>query len=67
MRLLDIRGVADKLGVSVRTVERLKRDGALPPHRLVLGAHRWLESEVDAYIAALPRFDCTRKREAVRS
>ena len=67
MRLLDIKGVADKLGVSVRTVERLKRDGNLPPHVLVLGAHRWTEESVDAYIRALPRFDCTRKREAVRS
>jgi len=65
MRLLDIKGVADKLGVSVRTVERLKRDGNLPPHVLVLGAHRWTEESVDAYIRALPRFDCTRKREAV--
>ncbi len=67
MRLLDIKAVADKLGVSVRTVERLKRQGALPPHVLVMGAHRWTEESVDAYIRALPRFDCTRKREAVRS
>jgi predicted DNA-binding transcriptional regulator AlpA len=67
VKLLDIKAVADKLGVSVRSVERLKARGELPPHRLVLGAHRWLESEVDAHIAALPRFDRTRKREAVRS
>ena len=67
MRLLDIQGVAARLAVSVRTVERLKRDGNLPPHVLVLGAHRWTEESVDAYIRALPRFDCTRKREAVRS
>lgn len=57
MRLLDIKAVADRLGVSVRTVERLKARGELPPHRLVLGAHRWVESEVDEYIARLPRFD----------
>jgi predicted DNA-binding transcriptional regulator AlpA len=67
VKLLDIKGVAARLAVSTRTVERLKKDGALPPHVLVLGAHRWTEESIDAFIRALPRFDCTRKREAVRS
>lgn len=57
MKLLDIKGVADKLRVSVRTVERLKARGELPPHRLVLGCHRWPEDEIEAFIRALPRFD----------
>ena len=57
MKLLDIKGVADKLRVSVRTVERLKARGELPAHRLVLGCHRWPEHEIEAYIRALPRFD----------
>lgn len=66
MRLLDIKGVADRLCVSVRSVERLKAAGQLPPHVLVLGAHRWRSDDIDAYIAALPRFDCTRPREAAQ-
>jgi len=60
VRLLDIKGVADKLACSVRTVERMKAAGELPPHVLVRGAHRWREDEVDALIAALPRFDAAR-------
>jgi excisionase family DNA binding protein len=62
LSLLDIKGVADKLRVSVRTVERLKKDGKLPPHRLVLGCHRWPEDEIEAYIRALPRFDAVEVR-----
>lgn len=57
MRLLDIRGVADRLCVSVRSVERLKAAGELPPHVLVLGAHRWTEESIEAFIRELPRFD----------
>jgi len=57
LSLLDIKGVADKLRVSVRTVERLKKAGKLPPHRFVLGCHRWPEDEIEAYIRELPRFD----------
>ncbi len=57
MRLLDIKGVAARLTVSTRTVERLKKDGQLPPHVLVLGSHRWTEESIEAFIRALPRFD----------
>ncbi len=57
MKLLDIKGVAERLAVSTRTVERLKKEGKLPPHRLVLGCHRWPEDEIEAFIRALPRFD----------
>lgn len=58
MRLLDIKAVADRLSCSVRTVERLRKDGKLPPHRLVMkGCHRWPEDEIEAFIRALPRFD----------
>ncbi|HKX46986.1 MAG TPA: hypothetical protein VJP77_09815 [Planctomycetota bacterium] len=60
MKLLDIDGVADKLCVSIRTVERLKEKGKLPPHVLVMGAHRWTEESINEYIRALPRFDGTR-------
>lgn len=60
MRLLDIKGVADRLACSTRTVERMKAAGELPPHVLVGrggGCHRWREDEIDALIARLPRFD----------
>ena len=73
MKLLDIDGVADRLCVSIRTVERLKEKGQLPPHRLVLGCHRWPEDEIETFIRELPRFDGTRpsprprKSKAVKS
>lgn len=59
MRLLDIKGVADKLRVSERTVERMKAAGELPPHVILPGTncHRWREDELDELIAGLPRFD----------
>jgi hypothetical protein len=62
VKLLDIKAVAERLSCSVRTVERLKKDGKLPPHRLVLGCHRWPEDEIEAFIRALPRFDAVEVR-----
>jgi len=58
VRLLKIKEVADLLAVSTRTVERLKKDGKLPPHVLVLGAHRWRSDEIEAYMRSEQlRFD----------
>lgn len=46
----------------------MKAAGELPPHVVLMkGAHRWTEESIEAFIRALPRFDCTRKREAVGS
>jgi len=58
LKLLDIRAVADRLACSVRTVERLKARGELPPHVVLMkGAHRWTDESIEAFIRALPRFD----------
>ena len=57
MRCLGIKAFAERCGVSVRTMEREKAAGNLPPWRKIRGRDVWLEEDVDAYIRALPRFD----------
>ena len=57
MSCLGIKEFAKRCGVSVRTMEREKEDGRLPPHRVIRGRHVWTEEDVEAYIRALPRFD----------
>lgn len=59
MRLIDIKAVADKLGVSSRTVHRLVAAGDLPkPVKLAERSQRWIEAEVDDWLASLPREKC---------
>jgi predicted DNA-binding transcriptional regulator AlpA len=57
-RLLSKGEVLDKIGVTYPTIWKLMRDGAFP-RPVVIGStggkNAWLESEVDAWIAALPR------------
>jgi len=58
VRCLGIKAFADRCGVSVRTMEREKAAGKLPPHRTIRSRHVWTEEDVDAYCRSLPRFDC---------
>jgi predicted DNA-binding transcriptional regulator AlpA len=60
---IDIKEFARRCGVSVRTMEREKADGNLPPWRRIRGCDVWIDEDVDAYIRALPRFDAVRKRK----
>lgn len=57
MRCLGIKQFAERCGVSVRTLEREKAAGKLPPHRVIRGRHVWTEEDVETYLRALPRFD----------
>ena len=56
MRCLGIKQFATRCGVSVRTLEREKSEGKLPPHRVIRSRHVWTEEDVEAYCRALPRF-----------
>lgn len=57
MKCLGIKQFAERCGVSVRTLEREKAAGKLPPHRVIRGRHIWTEEDVETYLRALPRFD----------
>jgi prophage regulatory protein len=51
-RLLTIKEVASKLGISRGTVWRMTRDGTFPPKVSITGRSvRWRESEVDEWIS----------------
>ena len=52
-RLLSLREVAFRIGVSVRQIYRLIHDGNLPPSIKVGRAARIPESEVNAFIEKL--------------
>ena len=51
-RLLDRRGLADRLGVSERGVTGLVSRGELPAGYLIGGVRRWQWEEVLRYLAA---------------
>jgi DNA-binding transcriptional MerR regulator len=57
VRCIGIKEFARRSGVSVRTLEREKAAGKLPPHRVIRGRHVWTEEDVETYLRALPRFD----------
>ncbi|HEX9783848.1 MAG TPA: helix-turn-helix domain-containing protein [Opitutaceae bacterium] len=52
-RLIQIREVAARLGLSVRAVYRLVASGDFPPPVKVGGATRFYLSDLEAYLAAL--------------
>lgn len=57
-RLLRIEAVAEKTGLAPTTVWAGARDGTFPaPLRVSTQVTAWKESEVDAWIATLPRSD----------
>jgi prophage regulatory protein len=53
LRIIRADELKDKVGYSIMTVWRLERDGKFPKRiQLGAGAVGWIESEVDAWIAA---------------
>ncbi len=54
LRLLDVREVAQILGIAVRTVWRLSATGELPaPVRIGARIVRWRLSDIEQYLEAL--------------
>ncbi|WP_182141098.1 AlpA family transcriptional regulator [Schaalia sp. JY-X169] len=47
---LELKDLAEILGVSYTTVYRMKNKGELPPHIKVGGLFRWRRSTVDNWI-----------------
>mgnify|MGYP006430012239 CR=1 FL=1 len=52
-RLLTVREVADRLGVSVRTVWSLRSAGEIPDAVKISNATRWRRSDIESYIRGL--------------
>ena len=57
-----VRGLADYLGLSIRTVRQMLSDGVLPSYRFE-GGRRVAASDVDAYVSAR-RATAVRRKEA---
>jgi len=53
-RLLNVKQVAEKLSMGVSTVWRDHALGKLPKARKYGLSTRWVESEIDEFIARLP-------------
>jgi predicted DNA-binding transcriptional regulator AlpA len=54
LKLLDVREVAEMLGIAVRTVWRLSATGELPPPvRLAARVRRWRLADIEQHIDAL--------------
>jgi hypothetical protein len=56
-RLLSFENVADRLGVSVRTLKQALADGMIEVEPIELGPriHRFTEEDFDTIVAAFPR------------
>jgi predicted DNA-binding transcriptional regulator AlpA len=54
IRLLSKRQVLDRVGVTYVTLWNWMRAGTFPRARVMVGKSCWIESEVDAWAAALP-------------
>jgi predicted DNA-binding transcriptional regulator AlpA len=54
-RLLSKGELMDKVGVTYPTIWKLMRQGTFPRSVVIGGKVAWLEHEVDAFIASLPR------------
>jgi predicted DNA-binding transcriptional regulator AlpA len=50
--LLTASAVADKLGISIRTLRRLELQGKVPPPLRIGGSVRWPVKLIDAWIEA---------------
>ena len=56
LRLLDVRQVAEILGIAVRTVWRLSAAGELPPPvRIGVRIVRWRLSDIEQYLENLAK------------
>jgi predicted DNA-binding transcriptional regulator AlpA len=54
-RLLDRKELTGKVNLTYPTIWKLMREGAFPHSRAIGGKAVWIEAEVDAWIAQLPR------------
>jgi predicted DNA-binding transcriptional regulator AlpA len=54
-RLLDRNQVLDKVNLTYPTVWKLMLEGAFPRSVAIGGKTLWVETEIDEYIARLPR------------
>jgi excisionase family DNA binding protein len=52
-RLLRVDEVADRLGISIRTVWSLRSSGAIPDAVKIGTATRWRRSEIESHIRSL--------------
>ncbi len=50
VRLARLRDIAEALGCSVRTVQRMRARGGLPPSLETKGQPRWLASVMEAWL-----------------
>ncbi len=55
MKVLKVADVVEKTGLSSSSIERREKDGTFPVRR-TMGPRSvgWLESEIDAWIEAIP-------------
>ena len=63
-KLLDVRAVAERLGVSPRQVWKLTASGRLPQPVRLARSVRWREADLAAFIAArcdMQRFEAERR------
>jgi prophage regulatory protein len=54
VRLISKPEVLDRVGVTFPTIWKWMREGKFPRSRVLGGKTAWIESEVEAWIAALP-------------
>ncbi|MFG0244860.1 MAG: helix-turn-helix transcriptional regulator [Phycisphaerales bacterium JB052] len=52
-RLLTVKEVAERLGISIRTVWSLRSSGRIPDAVKIGNATRWRRSEIETYIRGL--------------
>jgi len=67
--LLSVRTLAKRLGLSVRTLWRLRSGGKLPPPVRLGGAVRWRTADIDAWVDAGcpdPSLKLETRRETLR-
>lgn len=63
VKILRTREIADRLGISVRTLYNWERDGRLPPRRKIGPAVRGLrEDELEAWLEARPEVGAAEER-----
>ena len=69
-KLLTVREVANRLGVSSRQIWKLTASGRLPAPVRLARSVRWRESDISLFIErgcpALEAFDAARRAEAAR-
>jgi predicted DNA-binding transcriptional regulator AlpA len=64
-RLLSRKEVIGKVSLTYPTIWKLMREGAFPHSRAIRGKVVWIETEVDEWIANLPRRQLKGETEGV--